>query len=98
MTPGQTDAGHGTPADYTGALYCVYVEVGEWKGLARDAISDFLVERSRELQDFHFSPSDIRARQHGYEVDLPMQLIPELVRALTVRNVAIYQVLRLQRV
>lgn len=44
------------------------------------------------------TPSDIRARQHGYEVDLRMQLIPELVRALTVRNVAIYQVLRLQRV
>lgn len=42
-----------------------------------------------------FDASLLRARPHGYEVDLPMQLIPEVVRALADKNMAVYQVVRL---
>jgi hypothetical protein len=89
----QSDPRSGTPADYTAALYRVYFEVGEWQNIARDAIRDFLLSHP----GVEFQPSDLRARDHGYEVDLPMQLIPEVVRALAEHNVAIYQVLRRPR-
>lgn len=97
MDPIPSDPTHGTPGDYSNALYPVYFEVGEWQDVARETISDFLLARSREHPDFNFQPADLRSRDHGYEVELPMQLIPEVVRALAERNVAIYQVLRLQR-
>ena len=89
------EAIHGTPDDYGDRLYRVYFEVGEWEGIARDAIIAFLVERASDHPAFDFDASLLHARPHGYEVDLPMQLIPEVVRALAERNVAVYQVVRL---
>ncbi len=91
------DPGHGTPADYSDVLYRVYFEVGEWQQVARTALCDFLLERSQGHPAFHFQPAALRVKPHGYEVNLPMQLIPEVVRALAGRNIAIYQVLRLGR-
>lgn len=95
MAPAEMDSTAATPADYSDTLYRVYVEVGEWESAARDAITVFLVARSADHPAFHFVPEALRARDHGYELDLPMQLIPEVVRALAAANVAIYQVQRL---
>jgi hypothetical protein len=95
MTDSTVASVHGTPDDYGDTLYRVYFEVGEWEGIARDAIIAFLVERANDHPAFDFDDSLLHARPHGYEVDLPMQLIPEVVRALAERNVAVYQVVRL---
>ncbi|PKH70826.1 hypothetical protein CXF96_13400 [Stenotrophomonas sp. Betaine-02u-21] len=79
-------------------MYRVYFEVGEWQRVAREAISAFLLERSRDHPAFHFDPGSLQRVDHGYELDLPMQLVPEVVRALAERNVAVYQVVRRGRV
>lgn len=86
------DPQRGTHADYSDTLYRVYFEVGEWQGIAREAMTGFLLERSKDHPAFHFSAELLRSTGQGYEVDLPMQLIPEVVRALVARNVAVYQV------
>lgn len=96
MEPDATDSALATPADYSDVLYPVYFEVGEWQHVVRDAMIAFLVQRSDGHPAFHFAPDGLRTTAHGYEVDLPMQLIPEVVRALAERNVAIYQVVRRQ--
>ncbi|WP_256775680.1 MULTISPECIES: hypothetical protein [unclassified Stenotrophomonas] len=96
MEPDATDPALASPADYSDVLYPVYFEVGEWQHVVRDAMIAFLVQRSDGHPAFHFAPDALRTTAHGYEVDLPMQLIPEVVRALAERNVAIYQVVRRQ--
>lgn len=95
MTDPTVDPVHGTPRDYGDTLYRVYFEVGESEDIARDAITTFLVQRASDNPAFDFDASLLHARPHGYEVDLPMQLIPEVVRALAEQNVAVYQVVRL---
>ncbi|MFN4161946.1 MAG: hypothetical protein ACK4FW_08205 [Stenotrophomonas sp.] len=98
MDSSEPDPAQGTPREYSDALYRVYFEVGEWQDIARDAITAFLVERSRDHPAFDFAPAALEVKAHGYEVDLPMQLIPEVVRVLAERNVGIYQVVRLHPV
>lgn len=97
MDPSGTDPAVGTPADYGDTLYRVYFEVGEWQGIARDAITAFLLDRHHAHASFSVAPAELRPRPHGYEVDLPMQLIPEVVRVLAERNIAVYQVVRTAR-
>jgi hypothetical protein len=87
MTDSTAASVNGTPEDYGDTLYRVYFEVGEWEGIARDAITAFLVERASDNPAFDFDASLLYARPYGYEVDLPMQLIPEVVRALAERRV-----------
>ncbi|MEK0266737.1 hypothetical protein QT383_11510 [Stenotrophomonas rhizophila] len=60
------EAIHGTPDDYGDTLYRVYLEVGDWEGIARDAITAFLVERASDHPAFHFDASQLHARPHGY--------------------------------
>jgi len=55
------DATSDPPADYSDALYRVYLEVGETDFTARDAITAFLVERSTDHPAFHFVPGALRA-------------------------------------
>ena len=98
MTADMLDTQRDTPADYSDALYRVYFEVGEWQQVALGAISAFLLERSRDQPAFHFDPVSVQRLDHGYALELPMQLIPEVVRALAERNVAVYQVVRRGRV
>lgn len=98
VTTDMLDTQGDTPADYSDALYRVYFEVGEWQQVALGAISAFLLERSRDHPAFHFDPASVQRVDHGYALELPMQLIPEVVRALAERNVAVYQVVRRGRV
>ncbi|USD37293.1 MULTISPECIES: hypothetical protein [Ferrimonas] len=75
----------GTPKDYSSDLYRVTFEVAESNGAAKTILTDFLgPEHSRKLI----------ALPHGYQCELPMQCIPELVRNLTMANIAVYQVIR----
>lgn len=94
MVPVHFDAHHGTPHDYSDTFYRVYFEVGEWQDIARDAINDFLVERTRAYQHWTYAATDLQRCEHGYTLHLPNQLIPEVVQALVARNVGVYQVVR----
>jgi hypothetical protein len=75
----------GTPLDYTSDVYRVYFEVREHEGVVKEIISDFLgAERAEKIQTL----------THGYEMELPIQCIPDIVRLLTNKNIAVYQVVR----
>ena len=75
----------GTPLDYSSAMYRVYFEVGEHQGMAGQAIEAYLgPERARNLT----------ALPYGYECELAIQIVPDIVRELAKRNIAVYQVVR----
>ena len=75
----------GTPLDYTSDVYRVYFEVRDSGGSARRIIGDFLgLERAAEMLTL----------AHGYETELPIQCVPEVVRLLAAENIAVYQVVR----
>lgn len=75
----------GTPRDYTDNLYRVYFELPDPDGLAGKIIADFVgPERA----------CAILRLAHGYETELPIQCIPEIVRLLALQNLSVYQVVR----
>jgi hypothetical protein len=75
----------GTPRDYSSDMYKVYFEVGERDGFVLNVLSEYLgSEKSKS----------IRTLPHGYELELPIQVIPEVVRLLCANNIAVYQVMR----
>jgi len=75
----------GTPSDYTNDVYRFYFEVGEYKGLAGKVIKDFLGE-----EKFTF----VLKLEHGYEIELPIQCVPDLTEELVTKGVGIYQIVR----
>jgi hypothetical protein len=79
----------GTPKDYTESLYRFYFEVGEYNDLAKTIIADFLGTEK---------DSDLVSLPHGYELNLPIQCVPDLVRKLLEGNIAIYQIVRFAKV
>ena len=83
----------GSPKEYTDDLYRVYFEVGEYENFAADVMTRFLISNP----DISYSPASLRQQSHGYEVDIPLQLVPEIVRELAKSNVAIYQVIRINK-
>jgi hypothetical protein len=87
----------GTPREYTNDLYRVYFEVGEHENLAGAVMTQFLMSRSQDIPNLSFSANSLRQHTYGYEVDIPLQLIPEIVRELAKKNVAIYQVIRINK-
>lgn len=76
----------GTPHDYTQDVYRVYFEVTDPNGIAGKIIADFVGDENAIL-----------ALAHGYELELPIQCVPEIVRLLSAENIAIYQVVRFVR-
>ncbi len=75
----------GTPLDYSSAMYRVYFEIGEHQGIAKHAIEAYLgPERSKNLV----------ALPYGYECELAIQCVPDIVRELAQQNIAVYQVVR----
>lgn len=87
----------GTPREYTDDLYRVYFEVGDHDGFAKGVMVSFLTARSQNDPGSAFSSASLRTYGQGYEVDICMQLIPELVRELAAKNVAVYQVVRINK-
>ncbi len=75
----------GTPLDYTSDVYRVYFEVREHEGVVKEIMSDFLGTKRA---------TKIATLAHGYEIELPIQCIPEVVKLLADRNIAVYQVVR----
>ena len=95
MSPSEAS---GTPADYTDVLYRVYFEVGEHRSLAREVMTRFLASRCQSTPFLSSHPASITRKESGYEVAIPMQIIPELVRELALHNVAVYQVVRFNQI
>lgn len=75
----------GTPQDYTSDIYKVYLEVGEYNDTALEILRQFLEKNKNK---------SINRLAHGYEVELPIQNIPEVIKMLCQKNIAIYQVIR----
>lgn len=75
----------GTPKDYSEDMYKVYFELGEWEGIALDILTSF-------VGDSH--SKNILHLEFGYELAMPIQCIPEVVRLLNQKNIAFYQIVR----
>ena len=75
----------GTPLDYTSDVYRVYFEILDSSNEGKRIISDFIGrERSEKIITLAY----------GYEIELPIQCVPDVVRLLTNANIAVYQVVR----
>ena len=75
----------GTPRDYTEDLYHFYLEVPHFDGTAERLIREFLGERHA---------AHLRRLTHGFEMVMPLQCAPDLVRRLAGANIAVYQLVR----
>lgn len=78
-----------TPRDYIPDLYRVYFEVGEFENTAKNILSKFLGTDD---------PDKIIELANGYEVELPIQCVPDIVRELAQANIVGYQVIRYAKV
>lgn len=76
---------NGTPRDYSEDMYQVYFEVGEWEGMALTVLTEFV----GDTQAKH-----IKHLEFGYELAMPIQCVPDVVRLLDQKNIAIYQIVR----
>lgn len=75
----------GTPLDYSTHMYRVYFELGEHQEKAKNVIEEYLgPERSKNLEALPF----------GYECELAIQCVPDIVRELAKNDIGVYQVVR----
>ncbi|MEZ8782313.1 hypothetical protein AB6D77_06645 [Vibrio splendidus] len=79
----------GTPRDYSEDMYNVYFEVGEWEGTALSILESFVGQSPSTS-----TSTSISHLEFGYELAMPIQCVPDLVRLLTEKNIAIYQIVR----
>lgn len=79
----------GTPKDYSDDMYRFFFEVGEYQNAARNIIRNLLSpEKSGSMVSLPY----------GYELELPIQCVPDLVKQLEKENIAIYQIVRITKV
>lgn len=79
----------GTPLDYTEDLYRFYLEVRDMDGKVESLLRDFLGTTQAE---------QLQRLAHGFELTLPIQCAPDIVRLLILENVAVYQIVRYAKV
>jgi hypothetical protein len=86
LTESPEEPDRGTPRDYSESMYRFHVELADNGRASRQILEAFL-------------PRHIAIRlvelDYGYEVAMPIQVAPDLVRHLVQRNVAVYQLARL---
>lgn len=59
--------------------------IGEWKGITLDIITSFVGDsHSKHILHLEF----------GYELAMPIQFIPDVVRLLSQKDIGIYQIVR----
>jgi hypothetical protein len=63
----------------------VYFEVGEHQGVAREMIEAYLGSKRSQ---------NLAALPYGYECELAIQCVPDVLRELAKRNISAYQVVR----
>lgn len=75
----------GTPKDYSEDMYKIFFELGEWEGIALDILTSFVGNsHSKHILQLEF----------GYELAMPIQCVPEVIKLLSQKNIAIYQIVR----
>jgi len=74
----------GTPREYSNELYLIYVELYKADKKSKKIISQYC-EVIKELE-------------FGYLCEAHMQAIPEIVRSLSLKNHAVYQIVRLVKI
>ncbi|MCC9065181.1 hypothetical protein [Flavobacterium piscisymbiosum] len=72
-----------SPLDYSEGFYLVYIEVA----VKTEEISKIISEHAKIMTELEF----------GYLCEAHMQAIPEIARSLSLKNHAIYQMVRLVR-
>lgn len=72
-----------SPLDYSEGFYLVYIEVAK----PTTEISETILEHGKIISELEF----------GYLCEVHMQGIPEIARSLSLKNHAIYQMVRLVR-
>lgn len=83
---GQATCDTGTPRDYSEELYRFYLETVDPDHVARKILISFLgTQNARAVIEV----------EHGYELCMPIQCAPEIVRLLA-NEVAVYQLVRLE--
>lgn len=75
----------GTSRDYTEDVYKVYFEVGEYKETALNILATYLGEDKAH---------SITKLAHGYELEIPIQCVPDIASLLCEGGVGIYQIVR----
>lgn len=75
----------GTPRDYTEDVYNVYFEVGEYKEIALNIFTTYLGEDKAH---------SISKLAHGYELEIPIQCVPDIAKLLCEGGIGIYQIVR----
>ena len=86
IEPGTADLG--TPRDYSESMYRFYLELADCGHATRCLIEEFLPQHH---------VTRIVDLEYGFEFEMPIQCAPDLVRRLTSRNIAVYQLVRLAR-
>ncbi len=85
----QTDSVNiGMPRDYSENMYRFYLELADCSHNTRRLIEEFLPQHHA---------TRIADLDHGFEIEMPIQCAPDLVRHLMKNNIAIYQLVRLAR-
>ena len=79
----------GTPLDYSEDLYRFYVETADVGATPERVLRNFLGPRHARL---------LQQLAHGFEFVAPIQCAPDIVRLLTLENVAVYQIVRQEKV
>ena len=78
----------GTPLDYSESVYRFYLELADCRPTTKRLIEGFL-------------PQHLAARiadlDYGFELEMPIQCAPDLIRLLSNENIAIYQLVRLEK-
>lgn len=71
----------GTPRDYTNDKYKVYFEVSDVNSMVESIL-------------LNYSSTPVQKLDHGYEAVLAIQMVPDIIREISIHNIAIYQVVR----
>lgn len=78
-----------TPYDYSDDIYQIYFEVIDHETIAKGVILEFFGSEHA---------CNLVTVKYGYLFNAPIQCIPDLIRLLVNKNIAIYQVKRLTKV
>jgi hypothetical protein len=85
-TDAPADGGVAPPRDYSDRAYRFYLELADCREHVRRKIEAFLPEAHA---------ARVVECAHGFELEMPIQCAPDLVRHLAGQNIAIYQLVRL---
>ena len=75
----------GTPRDYSDRRHSFYFELADPEGLPSVVLKEWLGP-ARFAQ--------VVRQPHGFQIEMPIQEVPDVIRRLVTANVAIYQVAR----